>query len=572
MALRSALLACAVVGCAVVAACGGGSEPTSAPLPTPMPPAPTPVPPPAPLPPIISDPEVRVSADTPFLAGCSGVSSGTEYRNAEVEPYVAVNPLNPANWIALWQQDRWNSGGASGIVSAVTLDGGVTWTRSPSPVSRCGGGNLVNGGDYARATDPWVTFSMNGIAYQMALAFDGASLRPGSRSAMLVARSGDGGLTWGPVTTLIESDSSFFNDKNTITADPTDSNYVYAVWDRLALAGGGPSLLARTTDGGMSWEVATVIYDPGSASQTIGNQVVVLPDGTLLNVFTQLDPGPSGTTLASIRIIRSSDKGATWSAAIKVADLLAVGARDPATGQTIRDGSILPAIAVASSGQVLIAWQDARFSGGSIDGIALARSSDGGLTWSAPAQVNSVRTVHAFTPAVRVRSDGMIGITYFDLRSNTPDPTTLLTDLVLARSADGTNWTETRLVPAFDLDTAPVASGGYFIGDYHGLAVTDAFIPVYVRTAGSAANPTDVYAVAVRSLVPVPLAPRAQPPGAAALPAFDAAARQRVSENIVRFMDRRLPGWSQRRSSQPGPASAVSPSAATAPPSSGAGD
>ena len=90
---------------------------------------------------------------------------------------------------------------------------------------------------------------------------------------------------------LIVSDSNFFNDKNSITADPTDARYVYAVWDRLALAGGGPAMMARTTDGGVTWEAATVIYDPGVRSQTIGNQIVVLPNGTLVNVFTQIDTG-----------------------------------------------------------------------------------------------------------------------------------------------------------------------------------------------------------------------------------------------------------------------------------------
>jgi hypothetical protein len=188
-------------------------------------------------------------------------------------------------------------------------------------------GNSGNGGDYGRATDPWVTFGPTGVVYQMALAFEGNSLQPGSRSAMLVARSTDGGRAWSAATPLITSDSSFFNDKNTITADPTDPNFVYATWDRLALAGGGPALMARTTDGGASWEAARVIFDPGPHSQTIGNQIVVLPNGTLVNFFTQLDSGPNNTQVATIRLIRSTDRGSSWSAPVTVAGVTALGAR-----------------------------------------------------------------------------------------------------------------------------------------------------------------------------------------------------------------------------------------------------
>ena len=106
---------------------------------------------------------------------------------------------------------------------------------------------------------------------------------------MLVSRSTDSGQTWSNPSTLIRDGPLFFNDKNTITADPIDANYVYAVWDRLAAAGGGPAIFARTTDGGNTWEGARPIFDPGPRSQTIGNLIVVLPNGALINLFTQLD-------------------------------------------------------------------------------------------------------------------------------------------------------------------------------------------------------------------------------------------------------------------------------------------
>ena len=86
---------------------------------------------------------------------------------------------------------------------------------------------------------------------------------------MVVHRSTDGGLTWSnPIELICDIDPRFFNDKNTITADPTNSSYVYAVWDRLKGPNGeiinpenvvglgyhGPAYLTRTTDGGATWE------------------------------------------------------------------------------------------------------------------------------------------------------------------------------------------------------------------------------------------------------------------------------------------------------------------------------
>jgi len=149
-------------------------------------------------------------------------------------------------------------------------------------------------------------------------------------------------------------------------------------------------------------------------------------------------------------------------------------------------------MAVAPSGTLYAVWQDGRFTGAR-DGIAISRSSDGGLTWSQPARVNPDPAVVAFTPQVHVRADGTIGVTYFDLRSDTPDAP-LATDYWLARSVDGASWTETHLSGPFDMSTAPLAGGAYFLGDYMGLASSGTtFLPFYTRTTGSLENRTDVF-------------------------------------------------------------------------------
>jgi hypothetical protein len=279
----------------------------------------------------------------------------------------------------------------------------------------------------------------------------------------------------------------------------------------------------------------------------------VLPNGTVVNFFTRLDTNQNNVTTATLNVLLSVDKGASWNGPFKVADALAVGARDPETGTLIRDGATLGQVAVAPNGNLWVTWQDARFSNGAHDGIVLARSTDGGQTWSTPLQVNSAPSVQAFTPGVTVLANGTIGVTYYDLRSNTTDATTLPTDLTLARSSDGTRWTEHRISPTFDLATAPV-SRGLFLGDYQGLAsANNVFVPVYVRTNADVANRTDVFALAARTLTTLPAADATARPlrGATVASVPDAQFRQRVHENIVHAMERRVPGWWARFGTPP---------------------
>jgi len=190
------------------------------------------------------------------------------YRNAEVEPYVAADPTDPGQLIAVWQQDRFSNGGANGLLTAVSDNGGQSWTRpDPPPFSRCAGGNSANGGDYERATDPWVSVGPDGRAYQVSLSFNNDE---NATNAILVSRSQDGGLNWGALRTVIrDTKRRFFNDKESITADPGRPGHAYVVWDRLDTPEGGPlrgpTYFSRTVDGGASWEPAHPIYDPGRA-------------------------------------------------------------------------------------------------------------------------------------------------------------------------------------------------------------------------------------------------------------------------------------------------------------------
>lgn len=60
-------------------------------------------------------------------------------------------------------------GGARGNVAAISFDAGATWTNVAVL-----GITLCPGGEFERASDPWVSFAPNGDVYFMSLVTDAA--------------------------------------------------------------------------------------------------------------------------------------------------------------------------------------------------------------------------------------------------------------------------------------------------------------------------------------------------------------------------------------------------------------
>jgi Neuraminidase (sialidase) len=128
-----------------------------------------------------------------------------------------------------------------------------------------------------------------------------------------------------------------------------------------------------------------------------------------------------------IAVMISDDRGATWSAPLRVSKALPRFVSDPDDGTPLRTEDILPEIAAGPNGELYIVWQEATLAP-SGSAIAFSKSLDGGRTWSAPLRINTRADVQAFTPSVEALADGTIAVTHYDLRFNTPDPATLPTD------------------------------------------------------------------------------------------------------------------------------------------------
>jgi hypothetical protein len=442
--------------------------------------------------------------DPVAVTECNGEpQTGVLYRNSETEPYLAVNPTDPDNMIAAWHQDRWSNGAAQGLGAAYTFDGGATWTFVNIPFTSCSGAEPGSAGDYGRASDPWVTFGPDGTAHFMALVADNTP----NRNGMAVARSTDGGVTWSEPQTIKANPArdpggaSLFHDKNSITADPFDPDLVYATWT-LFRRGVTSLLVARSTDGGEKWGPPIPIATYGNVQPAEvaffrqGAQIVVLPDGTLINAFYRILFDQKNVVITFEQaLFRSTDDGKHWDRMdIAVADFAPANAVDLELGIPVRDAGQIPDIAVdRASGALYLTWQQ-QGSQGLVE-VVVSRSVDGGFTWSTPTRVSQQdEAVQSFLPAVSVNDDGTVGVLYYDFRNDVAGDAPLSTDVHLALFDAGLTPLGERTLTSQSFDTRQMVltgSRGYFPGDYVGLDTAGADFVAAFTVANDLGLPVD---------------------------------------------------------------------------------
>jgi hypothetical protein len=294
-----------------------------------------------------------------------------------------------------------------------STNGGSSWCCTSSDPSHLGtlipGVEHLTGGQYDAGGDPSLAFDSQHNVYYAGLGFDRTA--PPDTVTVSKGTFGPGGLTWSAPTFINQSTSpSILNDKEWIAVDSHASSpfrdRIYVTFTRFMFnASNGayvqsPIMFASSSDGGATFTDPKLIA--GNVIYGQGSRPVVGPDGTLYVFWAGSTRQQS---LDSEWVVKSTDGGATWSkpvAVSPVADILPL--RD-----TLFRVNSYPAAAVASNGDVYATWDGEVPNDGStyagtagcaywLSGTAAVRnnchsadlfskSTDGGVTWTAPAPV-----------------------------------------------------------------------------------------------------------------------------------------------------------------------------------------
>lgn len=406
--------------------------------------------------------------------------SGSE-PDTLVEPDVAASPLDPNVAVAVSHDGRYATGGAVGIETSWTHDGGRTWHHQPLPgITSATGGPST----WPRASDPVVAFDAAGAVYVSTLV-----ISAGCDSAVLVSRSTNGGRTFTAPTTAHRSRTcTVSDDKNWLVVDtsPTSPHRgrIYQFWTPFlsdASSGaslGSPQWLVTSDDHGRTW-TAPVPVSPRHAN-TQNSQPMIQPDGTIVDSYLDFgsnaaDEGPEAAGF------RGSAKQATPSprAAAAVTRLLTRISRDGGrtwtTGGTITrdlgDGPtgirccLTSATADPVTGRLYAVWN-------AVDGskVKLSGSSDG-VAWSTPVLVNRPDAALTGVNADVSAYDGTVSVSYGLTNVGTSGGRFARQFVATSRSAGRDFGTPVALGPRSDYAYAAFARG-IFPGDYIGTAMS----------------------------------------------------------------------------------------------------
>ena len=417
---------------------------------------------------VVNSPNTKPPTSQPTAPGVDVDASGPWSALAEV--LIDINPTNENNLVICGHYYTQEF-----LATYCSFNRGQTWTFVPVGQAH---DNIVGG-----RFDPAVAFDEDGNVYVGYGIFHYPNGQ--ERTTVAVAKSSDGGLTYGPAVLIAGPAPRVINvpghDKWVMACgrdpfNPSQQNvYIAWTWNIPTPAGNVDQQIAfsRSTDGGATFSPALVINDDSIAGRDGGlvADPSVGPNGELYVSWNDIQ-----LTDAAIMVDRSLDGGLTWGTDV-LASNPTMAWRTPIPAQVDRGVGAAPVMDVDRStgpfsGRCYITYTQPGASG--LD-ILLRYSDDQAQTWSAPVRVNDDVTPNdQFLPWIDVGSNnGVVGVVFYDTRE---DPLNRLARTYAAISHTGGTSFEPNLPVADVVSNNSVSNPGRYPGnylEYIGVAVGD---------------------------------------------------------------------------------------------------
>ncbi len=298
-------------------------------------------------------------------------------------------------------------------------------------------------------SDPVLTVHHDGTFYLSVVNFEPS----GGPNQIAVHRSAYEGLIWDGPFSAVYTSGGAFEDKEWIAVDRTRGSrdgHLYVAWCHV---GNYEIRLVRSTDRGISWSSFARVSDANNRGQW--PVPIVLANG---RVFVAWDDIIKNRIVYDI----STNGGVSWGLDRVLAT---TGTR---AGSVVNGGILVfpyPSLAVDETygpwaGRLYCVYADAAVVENGMD-IWVRSSSDNGVTWTVPVRVNDDppgRFRDQFHPWVTCDEHGMLHATWYDRRD---DPDNYLWHIYYSWSSDGgATWEPSERITDVPSSPAQASRGG----------------------------------------------------------------------------------------------------------------
>jgi hypothetical protein len=397
------------------------------------------------------------AAQAASVSNVVNISNDGPDNNGDNELDIAINPVNPSNMIAGWND--YGVGNSCGV--GYTTDGGKTWQTDWLRGMTPAGGNPTY--DFG-AGDPSVGFLNDGTAIFTCNAW--SNKKP---TAIFVTTSKDGGKTWEGLHKVASAETKAGNlDHPMMTIDHYKNRALIAYTGWSGYQANSYALVSNSSGTSWSGPYRIAADYKSNAPDVFDVSLAGAPDGTIYStagiwqhvqewseqavVVSQLRPGETAFTRS-----------------VKVRDLVPAPITLP--GESWRT-SMQASIGVDEAGTVY------ELTGDYVTGklhMYLAKSTDHGASF--PTQLQLTTGSHdEVMPWMSVTNGGRVDTIYYDY-----DESTGLMDVDYGQVAPGgSTMSSTVLQRGIDGDSQPPrgAGGNPFMGDYLGIDSTGSLVAV----------------------------------------------------------------------------------------------